>query len=80
MSMRFAHWLIKQREARGWSRDDLARYMRCHMTVVWRWETGESYPLLPRFAALMLLLAADANAVLRLIPRDEDDDGPSAST
>lgn len=65
---RFAAWLVKEREARQWSTVDVAGFIRCDPSLVWRWEAGESLPRLERFAALILLYNADANAALRLVP------------
>jgi len=75
----FADWLIKEREARGWDRADLARYVRCNVSVVGRWENGETFPHLPRFAALMRVLSSDANTVLRLVPLADSEDNASAA-
>lgn len=80
MTTRFATWLVKAREERRWSRRDLARFLHCDTSLVFRWENGEGYPLLPRFAALIVVLAADANEVLRLIPPSStDNDNASAA-
>lgn len=68
---RFGQWLTKEREARSWSQPELARYLGVDKSMVLRWERGETLPHLPHFGKLTRLLCADANKVLRLVPKDD---------
>jgi transcriptional regulator with XRE-family HTH domain len=70
---RFGGWLTREREARGWTLEELGTYLGVDKSMVLRWESGETYTQLPSFARLMRLLCADANKVLRLVPIKRDD-------
>lgn len=70
---RFGQWLARERESRGWSLAELGSYLGVDKSLVSRWESGETYPHLPHFSRLMRLLCADANRVLRLVPKQGDD-------
>lgn len=70
---RFGSWLTREREERQWTLEELGSYLGADKSMVLRWERGETYPNLSYFAALMRLLCADANKVLRLVPKRDDD-------
>lgn len=74
---RFATWLSAQRTANGWTRAEVAQFIRSDAAQVARWEAGESLPRLPLFARLCRLVNADANEVLRLVA-DTDTDAAAA--
>lgn len=83
-SRRFAQWITRERKARGWTREELAGFLRVDQANLWKWEQGKALPSLNRFSALCCVLTADANKVLRLIAHDDglvttrDDDSRSS--
>lgn len=69
---RFGAWLTREREQREWTLEELGSYIGADKSIVLRWESGETYPTLRYFKRLMHLLCADANEVLRLVPKSDD--------
>jgi transcriptional regulator with XRE-family HTH domain len=75
--IRFGEWIAREREKRGWSQADLARYAGLHRQSLYKIENGEASPAVETFIALATALDISPNVLFRkaglLPPIDEND-------
>lgn len=55
------------REARGWSKSELARHLGTSYRQVHRWETGDAAPGAPLMSGLSTTLGLDLKALIALV-------------
>lgn len=73
---KFGLWLQKEREQRGWSQSDLARFSGLHRQIINKTENGVSMPALETYLALAKAFNISPTFIFRkagLLPESNTD-------